>query len=163
MKRTLARLTSFAIALLVLGSAGGAPALAEDKTPPTYRCQGFDEPMHRDNIRISRGRVLPLRAKLALPDGTFGDASTLKNAPKISLKYAPESGPEVDKSGGLEVRDYGKGNSFVFDQEAHWKFDLGTGNLPDDGRYKVSLISGDESEYRVDPGCALVFLLGGGK
>jgi hypothetical protein len=119
--------------------------------------------MHRENIRISRGRVLPLRAKLVLPDGTFGDATTLKTPPKIALQFLPESGSPIDKSSGIEVRDYGKGNSFVFDQEAHWKFDLGTGNQPEDGRYKVSLISGDESEYRVDPVCALTFLLNDGK
>ena len=83
-----------------------------------------------------RGRVLPLRAKLALPDGTFGDASTSSGAaPALTLKYRPESGPEVDKTAGIEVRDYGKGNRFVFDEEAHWKFDLGTGQPP--GRRQV--------------------------
>ena len=95
--------------------------------------------------------------------GKFGDNSTLEAAPKISLQFVPESGAEVDKTAGLEVRDYGKGNSFVFDQEAHWKFDLGTGNLPEDGKYRVSLVSGNEGEYRVDPRCTLVFLLSGGK
>ena len=161
MSHSLVRLASCLAGLAFLFQ-DPAPARAEDKTPPTYRCQGFDEPMSRENMRIARGRVLPLRAKLVLPDGSFGDAKILKTAPSISLHFLPESGPPVDKSGGLEVRDYGKGNSFVFDQEAHWKFDLGTGNQPDDGRYKVSLISGDESEYRVDPACTLVFLLNGG-
>lgn len=137
--------------------AAALPAHAAGKAPPVYACQGFAEPMHRENIQIGRGRVLPLRAKLALPDGTFGE--DLKSPPKIVLKYRPESGPEVDKTAGLEVRDYGKGNRFVFDKEAHWKFDLGTGNLKEDGKYVVSLISGDEKEYRVDPVCSLVFLL----
>lgn len=133
------------------------PARAAGKAPPVYACQGFAEPMHRENIHIGRGRVLPLRARLALPDGTFGE--NLKSPPRLLLKYRPESGPEVDKTAGLEVRDYGKGNRFVFDKEAHWKFDLGTGNLKDDGTYAVSLLSGDEKEYKVDPVCSLVFLL----
>jgi hypothetical protein len=63
----------------------------------------------------------------------------------------------------MEVRDYGKGNHFVWDQEAHWKFDLGTGNLPDDGKYTVTVLSGDAKEYRVDPPCKLTFKLRGGK
>ncbi len=163
MHRCPIRLASAALGLLVLGSIGSARARAEDKAVPTYRCQGFDEPMHRENIRITRGRVRPLRGKLVLPDGKFGDNTTLEAAPKISLQFVPESGAEVDKTAGLEVRDYGKGNSFVFDQEAHWKFDLGTGNLPEDGKYRVSLVSGNEGEYRVDPRCTLVFLLSGGK
>ena len=156
-----ARVVSSALCLLFLRAAAPAPARAEDA--PTYRCQGFDEPMNRDNIRIGRGRVLPLRAKLILPDGSFGDATKVKTPPILTLKYKPESGPEVDKSGGMEVRDYGKGNHFVWDAEAHWKFDLGTGNLPDDGHYVAALASGDEKEYRVDPACALNFQLQGGK
>ena len=157
--RAFGRLTVSILTAISLGSA--APfALAAD--PPTYRCQGFDEPMNRSPQQIGRGRVLPLRAKLVLPDGTFGDDDALTAAPMIVLKYQPESGPEVDKSDGVEVRDYGKGKSFVFDKEAHWKFDLGTGNLPDDGKYTVSLRSGNDKEYKVDPTCSLVFNLHGG-
>jgi hypothetical protein len=162
MSRTVARVLSSALCVFALHATLPGLARAED-APSTYRCQGFDEPMNRDNIRINRGRVLPLRAKLVLPDGSFGDASKVKTAPILTLKYKPESGPEVDKSAGMEVRDYGKGNRFVWDAEAHWKFDLGTGNLPDDGHYVASLASGDEKEYRVDPACALNFQLQGGK
>jgi hypothetical protein len=139
-----------------------APLRAADSTP-VYACQGFDEPMNRPNIQIGRGRVLPLRAKLVKPDGTFADETTVKSTPTLSLKYKPESGPEVDKTSGMEVRDYGKGNHFVWDQEAHWKFDLGTGNLPDDGAYTVTVLSGDEKEYKVDPSCKLTFQLHAGK
>jgi hypothetical protein len=135
-------------------------AVATYAAPPTYTCQGFDEPMNRPNIHIGRGRVLPLRAKLALPDGTYGDDAVLKAAPQIALKYKPDSGAEVDKSSGIEVRDYGKGTSFVFDKEAHWKFDMGTGNLADNGKYTVTLLSGDPKEYKVDPACSLNFVLG---
>ena len=145
---------------LFLASFAAPPARAED--PAVYRCQGFDEPMNRSPINIGRGRVLPLRAKLLLPDGTFGDQSTVKTAPTLTLKYQPERGAEVDKTAGIEVRDYGKGNHFVWDDEAHWKFDLGTGNLPDDGKYVVTLLSGDEKEYKVDPACSLIFMLRGG-
>jgi len=148
---------------LVLIAALLAPSAARAADPPTYQCRGFDEPMQRSPQRIPRGRVLPLRAKLALPDGTFADAKTLASAPALTLKYKPASGPEVDKTGGMEVRDYGKGDRFVFDEEAHWKFDLGTSNLPDDGEYVVTLVSGDEKAYRVDPPCRLVIQLQGGK
>jgi hypothetical protein len=156
---SLARLAVHGLCAVLLGIGAAEPAAGQEKTPPTYRCQGFDEPMHRPNIQIPKGRVLPLRAKLVLPDGTFGDASTLKAPPAISLKYQPESGPEVDKTEGLEVRDYGKGNRFVFDAEAHWKFDLGTSNLTEDGKYAVTLSTGDPKEYTVDPPCTLVFFL----
>jgi len=160
---------SFGLALptALLTAAGlaallAAPPLAAEE-PRTYRCQGFDEPLNRPTINIGRGRVLPLRAKLALSDGSFADQKSVHVAPIVTLKYQPESGPEVDKTAGIEVRDYGKGNHFVWDDEAHWKFDLGTLSLPDDGKYAVALASGDEKEYRVDPTCSIVFILHGGK
>ena len=79
------------------------------------------------------------------------------------MKYQPESGPEVDKTDGMEVRDYGKGNGFVFDEEAHWKFDLGTGNLPDNGKYIVTLRLGRrEGVSRSIRPCTIVFNLHGG-
>jgi hypothetical protein len=150
------------LAAAVLLAAFAAAARAAGPAP-VYACQGFDEPMNRQNIEIGRGRVLPLRGKLVKPDGSFVEEGALKAAPALTLKYKPESGPEVDKTAGMEVRDFGKGNRFVFDQEAHWKFDLGTGNLPDDGAYTATLLSGDEKEYRVDPPCRLAFRLRGGK
>ena len=143
------------LALVLIDTRSASPA---SPAPPTYRCQGFDEPIH-DDMTIGKGRVLPLRAKLVLPDGTFADQTTVKTPPAITFQFLPEGGAAVDKTGGMEVRDYGKGNHFVWDDEAHWKFDLGTGNLADLGRYKASLVSGDEAEYKVDPGCAVTFTL----
>jgi hypothetical protein len=139
-----------------------AAAAAETPGPPTYRCQGFDEPLH-DGMNIPQGRVLPLRGKLVAADGSFADQRALKTPPAVSLKFQPASGPEVDKTATIEVRDYGKGNRFVWDDEAHWKFDLGTKSLESSGKYSVRLVSGDEAEYKVDPACALTFNLKGGE
>jgi hypothetical protein len=154
------RLAASLIALAILGIS--PRTFAQDKAPVTYPCRGFDEPMQRSPQQISRGRVLPLRAKLMLPGGGFCDRNTVQTAPALTLKYRPDGGAEVDKTAGMEVRDYGKGNRFVWDDEAHWKFDLGTWNLPDDGDYVATLVSGDEKEYRVDPPCSIVFKLHGG-
>jgi hypothetical protein len=145
--------------LFLAGIALSAAPWARAQEAAAFRCQGFDEPMNRNPINIGRGRVLPLRGKLVRADGTFGDQTSVKTAPVLTLKYQPDAGPEVDKTSGIEVRDYGKGNHFVWDDEAHWKFDLGTGNLPDDGKYLVTMSSGDEKEYKVDPACSLVFML----
>jgi hypothetical protein len=148
---------------ILFGLLAPLAALAETPAPapPTYRCQGFDEPLH-DGMNVPRGRVLPLRAKLVLPDGSFGDRNTIQTPPAVSFKFQPESGAEVDKTGTIEVRDYGKGNRFVWDDEAHWKFDLGTKSLENPGKYQVRLVSGNDAEYKVDPSCSLTFTLRGG-
>lgn len=146
-------------ALLV---AAALPALAQDKAPAgaaKYACQGFAAPLNRPNLHIERTRVLPLRAKLTAADGTVGDDTALNTPPVVSLKFEPPSGPAVDKSDKLEVRDFGKGKSFVFDKEAGWKFDLGTGNLPDNGKYVATMQSGDPKEYTIDPTCTVNFNL----
>lgn len=160
MLRCSTRVVSLCVAI---GLAWSVRAVSETPAPPTptYRCQGFDEPLH-DGMDIPRGRVLPLRAKLVLPDGTFGNQDNVKAAPAVSFKFQPASGPEVDKTATIEVRDYGKGNHFVWDDEAHWKFDLGTKSLEDPGKYLVRLVSGDEAEYKVDPSCSMTFNLKGG-
>jgi hypothetical protein len=150
------------LSAIALAALSGRPPAEARQAAPVYPCRGFDEPMHRSPQQISRGRVLPLRGKLTLPGGAFCDRNTVKTPPALTLKFRPEGGAEVDKTAGMEVRDYGKGNSFVWDDEAHWKFDLGTGNLPDDGEYVARLVSGDEKEYRVEPPCEIVFHLHGG-
>ena len=155
------RLAASLTALAILGIFPSA--LAQDKPVVTYPCRGFDEPMQRSPQQISRGRVLPLRAKLVLPGGGFCDRNTVQAPPALTLKFRPEGGAEVDKTAGMEVRDYGKGNRFVWDDEAHWKFDLGTKSLEDAGKYQVRLVSGDEAEYKVDPSCTLTFILRGGE
>jgi hypothetical protein len=144
------------IAAFVLAAA----ARAAETKPPVYKCIGFAEPM-RDDMNIARGRVLPLRGKLEMESGAFADGKTVKAAPKVRVFYLPESGPEVDRTDQIDVRDYGKGTSFVWDPEAHWKFDLGTLKFEKAGRYKAQMLSGDEAEYRIDPICQVTFQLRG--
>jgi hypothetical protein len=165
MSRLSSRLALTGLVLLLacpLGVATAESPAAPPAPTPTYQCRGFDEPLH-DGMNIPRGRVLPLRGKLVAPDGSFADQKIIKTAPAISFKFQPESGPEVDKTSTVEVRDYGKGNHFVWDDEAHWKFDLGTKSIENPGKYQVRMVSGDEAEYKVDPACTLTFNLRGGE
>jgi hypothetical protein len=147
--------------LAALSLAAAASAAGADK-PPSYRCLGFDEPI-RNDMQVGKGRVLPLRGKLAIAGGGFADAKTLKASPRVRVFYVPESGPEVDRTDQIDLRDYGKGTSFVWDPEAHWKFDLGTLKFEKTGRYKAQMLSGDEAEYHVDPLCEVTFQLRGEK
>jgi len=139
------------------------PDPAKGKAPTVYHCVGFDEPLNKGPMQVGKGRVLPLRAKLADDNGGFGDDTTVKAHPMVRVAYQPESGAEVDKTDEIDLRDYGVGRSFVFDKEAHWKFDLGTLKFKQEGTYKVTVLSGDEAEYKVDPTCELVFHLHGGQ
>jgi len=142
-----------ALSTYVIAAPPEKPAAA-----PTYHCVGFDEPI-RNDMNVAKGRVLPLRAKLAKDRGGFADESVIKAAPKVRVFFIPESGSEVERTDQIDTRDYGKGTSFVWDAEAHWKFDLGTLKFTDPGRYRAVLLPGDETEYRVDPTCQVSFVL----
>ncbi|HEY6928346.1 MAG TPA: hypothetical protein VJA66_01600 [Thermoanaerobaculia bacterium] len=159
MRSTVGRVGGLAgMAVLVLStSAFAAPPEKGSKTP-TYACVGFDEPI-RNDMQVAKGRVLPLRAKLAMEDGKFADMSVVKSPPKVRVFFVPDSGAEVDRTDQIDVRDYGKGTSFVWDAEAHWKFDLGTLKFADSGKYRAVLLPGDEAEYKVDPTCQVTFVL----
>ena len=162
------QLFSFALGALLTASSPTAIASGPEKPAanagkaPVYRCVGFDEPLHRSPMEVDKGRVLPLRVKLAGSDDTFALGKDLKAPPTVHLVQVTDSGEE-DKTDSLDVRDYGKNNQFVPDQEAHWKLDLGTNPLEDAGRYKVTVLSGDEKTYRVEPTCELIFTLRGGR
>jgi hypothetical protein len=125
---------------------------AQEVAPPKYSCDGFAAPLNRGSMEVERGRVLPLKGKLSRADGTAVVQGSVRTAPVVHIALSGE-----DKSGVLEAHDYGKGRSFVFDPEAHWKFDLGTSTLTGDGTWVVTLMSGDPKEYVVDPACRLEF------
>ena len=127
---------------------------AQETAPPKYSCDGFAAPLNRGSIDVERGRVLPLKGKLSRADGTAVVQGSVRTAPVVHIALSGE-----DKSSALEAHDYGKGRSFVFDPEAHWKFDLGTGTLTGNGTWVVTLLSGDPKEYVVDPACRFEFSL----
>jgi hypothetical protein len=159
MRSKLRRIAALVGAGALFFSAGGSGATPENEgsKAPIYHCVGFDEPI-RNEMNVPRGRVLPLRAKLAMEGGAFANQQILKAPPKVRATLLTDKG-EVDRTDQIDVRDYGKGTSFVWDAEAHWKFDLGTLKFAEPGRYRAVLLSGDETEYKVEPTCEVVFLL----
>jgi hypothetical protein len=147
--------------VLLLLLAVAAVSAQETPPPPNYACDGFAEPLRTaEPMELRPGRVLPLKGRLAAADAKNADDTVLRTAPVVSLIFKPGEGPEVDKSGELEVWDYGKGKSFIYlaDPDPHWKFDLGTAKLAA-GRYLVTLVSGDPKEYTIDPVCRLELLI----
>src|SRR5215470_527020 len=98
MARNLGRVAALAgITTLSLSFAAvGAPPEKGSKTP-TYACVGFDEPI-RNDMNVAKGRVLPLRGKLAMEGGGFADMNVVKAPPRVRVFYIPDSGAEVDRT-----------------------------------------------------------------
>jgi hypothetical protein len=109
-------------------------------------------------MEVERGRTLPLKATLLDEKGTRLDAKTLAAPPAVELAFQPGTPQQADVTEEIEAGDFGSGTRFVF-RESYWKFDLPTEDLSRRGSYRASLVSGDEKRYRVDPVCAVRFLV----
>ena len=53
-----------------------------------------------------------------------------------------------------------EGNIFSFDlEDSEWHYNLKTKNYDAPGTYAITVVSGDESEFRVDPTCTAIFVV----
>ena len=51
------------------------------------------------------------------------------------------------------------GNQFVFNDEDKWQFNLKIKNYDAPGTYTITMVSGDDSEYVIDPTCEASFVI----
>ena len=52
-----------------------------------------------------------------------------------------------------------EGNQFVFTSEGKWQFNLKTTNYSALGTYTISIITGNSSEYIINPSCTATFVI----
>jgi hypothetical protein len=132
---------------------GSGPAAV---SATVYRCEGFAGPIE-PQMQIQRGRTLPLKASLFDAASKPAGAQSLDPPPEIRLLRL-EEGAEVDRTEQADAGDFGQGGKFVF-RESYWKFDLATADFPELGTYRAEIVSGDDSRYRIEPRCAVTFVL----
>ena len=130
-------------------------------TAPAHACVGFKKPLKKKaRVWINRNRVLPLRAKLIDSEGMELDDTNLQASPVVQIEFdSGISGPTDDITDDALPAEIGMdGNQFVY-RGRKWKFNLKVKNLTAPGTYIVSLESGNEAEYRVDPNCSIKFVI----
>jgi hypothetical protein len=150
-------------AVLLFCVAAAAACRTEETGParsnegaPAYRCEGFAGPIEAQ-MQIPRGRTLPLKASLLDASGKPAGAQQIAPPPVIRL-LKQEGGAEEDATEEAEAGDFGDAGQFVF-RESYWKFDLATADFPELGTFRAEIAPGDESRYRIDPRCAVTFVL----
>jgi len=153
--------------LFLLAGALGLPACRGERSQEpdekgaaaggvVLRCDRFAGPL-QPRMEIQRGRTLPLKAQLLDAAGQPVVGNKLDPPPEVRLVRL-EGEAESDRSDVAAAGDFGKGLAFVF-RESYWKFDLATADFPEPGTYRAEIASGDESRYRIDPRCAVTFVL----
>jgi hypothetical protein len=126
---------------------------------PMYNCVGFDPPADRSRIGIRKNRVVPLKAQLLGEDGLPLSDADVAAPPQVQVEFSSGATNAIDvSSDSLSAGQGTDGNKFEF-PDGRWRYNLKTSNYTMPGTYIVSLISGDPSEYVVDPTCEVEFVV----
>jgi hypothetical protein len=135
----------------------------QDEGPPLFSCVGFrspfeqllDDPRYAEYVEfleywLSRSPVRLLRAQvLDAEEFEVGDAD-LMAAPMAQVLFTPaESEETLDVTTDTTWKD-----SFTFNQKGYWRLSLKQYRMEMPGTYLVTMESGDESEYLIDPTCS---------
>lgn len=137
--------------------------VALDATPiaPVLLCSGFESPMANYPVKAKKNRVFPLKMEM-FDDGGFEltDAE-ITARPVVQVMFtSADGGDAVDVSAEALSSGHGTdGNQFDFTDDGIWQFNLKSRNYTAEGTYLVTAVSGDESEYTIDPSCVTSFVI----
>ncbi len=137
----------------------GAP---EPVGPPMFSCVGFSSPLEAllanprharyakfIELWMSRSPVKVLRARLLDEDELEVGDEDLVAPPLVQVLFSPEESDEtLDVTGDVTWKD-----SFTFTRKSYWRLGLKRHEMRKPGTYVVSMESGDESEYLIEPTC----------
>jgi hypothetical protein len=83
----------------------------------------------------------------------------LSSPPVIQVMFQSGLAPAEDVSAdALSAGQGTEGNQFVF-SGGNWSFNLQTKNHTASGTYTVTMVSGDGTEYIIDPTCTVKFVI----
>ena len=126
--------------------------------PPSVACVGFQAPMAHHPVKAKKNRVFPLKMGLFDADGfELTDADVA--VPLVQVMFdAVGAAPAVDVTDDALSSGAGTdGNQFEYTVDGIWQFNLKSKNYTGKGVYMVTAISGDPSEYTIDPACVTSF------
>jgi hypothetical protein len=129
---------------------------------PVLSCEGFAAPMDRFPVTLKgkSKRVFPLMMNLFDEAGFEQTDMELAAAPVVMVMYTPTNEGEAEDVTDelLLAKKASSGNSFVYTQDLLWQFNLSSRNYTAKGTYLVTVLSGNEEEYVIDPSCVTSFV-----
>jgi hypothetical protein len=128
---------------------------------PAYACVGFERPLDDGPVTVRRRNLaLPLKAVLVDQDGIALTGRDLRAPPVVQVTY--QSGistiPEDVSDQAVALFRGSDSNTFVFFLRK-WRYYLKVSAFKAVGTYTISMVSGDETEYRVVPTCEAQFIV----
>jgi hypothetical protein len=125
-----------------------------------YTCSGFDPPMDNGPVTVKKNRALPLKAELLDENGTPMTDADIVALPVLQVIYNPTAGGDpIDATdAALPAGEGTEGNQCEF-ADGKWRFNLKTKNYTAEGTYTITMLSGDNNEYSIDPTCEAIFII----
>jgi hypothetical protein len=123
---------------------------------PAYSCEGFKGPLAKGPVAIKNKRLSWLRATLRDEGGTRLRRNDLVAAPVLEVTFDAATEAAAAAHAGHWPGIGSDGTAFVAVGN-QWHLLLTLKDLADPGSYTVRMVSGDPSEYRLDPTCEGVF------
>ena len=132
--------------------------VVEYEGPPSFSCTGFEPPMASGPVTVRANRALPLKAELLDCSVQPVTDQEVSSPPVVQIWFDPGFGaPPIDVTGDALPAGHGdNGNQFVF-TGSQWQYNLKTMNYSAVGTYTITMASGDDSEYIIDPSCEAAF------
>lgn len=109
---------------------------------------------------MRKNRAIPFRALLVDNQGIEITGGDLISPPVINVSFLAVSGGESEDvtDEALPAGHGTEGNAFIYTGE-RWQYNLSTRNYDSPGTYVVTMRSGDENEYLVEPTCTGTFVI----
>jgi hypothetical protein len=127
--------------------------------PPALSCVGFDAPLDGGAVTVKKNRVLPLKGRLVDGAGQLVDDLGITTRPVLTVTFDDGVNPAEDVTDDALPAGAGSdGNQFEF-LDTHWQYNLKTKNYSASGTYTVTMVSGDSSEYTLEPECSAEFVI----
>jgi hypothetical protein len=149
---------------LAIGNGDGLGSLIDDVkltlAVPELSCEGFEPPMNNGPVKVRKKLVaLPLKMQLSDEGGLIIDAD-IAAPPVLQVLYDSGVGAAKDVTGNaLPALRVTIGNQFFFTKTGKWNFNLGAWHYSAPGTYTISVVSGDETEYVINPTCTATFVV----
>ena len=125
----------------------------------TLTCTGFESPLASGPVTVKKNRALPFKAQLTDPDGFLVDNSGIFAPPVIQVTYDDYDGDATDVSDDVVSAGAGTdGNQFEF-ENGKWQLNLKVKDFTAPGTYTVTMESGNNAEYQIDPTCTSQFVI----
>jgi hypothetical protein len=127
---------------------------------PKYSCLGFENPMGKGPVTVKNNRVLPLKAQLIDQYGDLIIDTDIASPPVLQVTGKDSGGSNTDLTNqGLFAGQGTDKRQFVFTADGKWQFNLNTKNYSKPGTYTISILTGNSSEYVIEPSCRALFMI----